>query len=173
MTRAKGRAGRPEWDGVFLSTVEKQLDAKRRLLIPQDFRTSENGAEHAIFVFPSIEADCLEAGGDPLFATYVEMIRSLPFGSEQRSALEWQVLGEQTRLTFDGGGRVTLPESLIQDAGLGETVVIVGLGDRFQIWNREAWVARRAERRQLARAGIAELGALRLAAQLKVEGGGS
>ncbi|WP_370237136.1 division/cell wall cluster transcriptional repressor MraZ, partial [Brevundimonas sp.] len=106
-------------DGVFLSTVEKQLDAKRRLLIPQDFRTSENGAEHAIFVFPSIEADCLEAGGDPLFATYVEMIRSLPFGSEQRSALEWQVLGEQTRLTFDGGGRVTLPESLIQDAGLG------------------------------------------------------
>ncbi|HAJ03902.1 MAG TPA: division/cell wall cluster transcriptional repressor MraZ, partial [Brevundimonas sp.] len=46
---------------MFLSTVEKQLDAKRRLLIPQDFRTSENGAEHAIFVFPSIEADCLEA----------------------------------------------------------------------------------------------------------------
>ena len=155
-------------DGVFLSTVEKQLDAKRRLLIPQDFRTPENGAEHAIFVFPSIEADCLEAGGDPLFATYVAMIRSLPF-----SALEWQVLGEQTRLTFDGGGRVTLPESLIQDAGLGETVVIVGLGDRFQIWNREAWVARRAERRQMARSGVAELGALRLAAQLKVEGGGS
>ena len=80
---------------------------------------------------------------------------------------------EQTRLTFDGGGRVTLPESLIQDAGLGETVVIVGLGDRFQIWNREAWVARRAERRQMARSGVAELGALRLAAQLKVEGGGS
>lgn len=171
MTRAKGRAGRSEWDGVFLSTVEKQLDAKRRLLIPQDFRTSENGAEHAIFVFPSIEADCLEAGGDPLFATYVEMIRSLPFGSEQRSALEWQVLGEQNRLAFDGGGRITLPEALVAEAGLGDSVMIVGLGDRFQIWSKDAWAARRAEQRKVAREGLAELGALRLAAQLKTQGG--
>ena len=81
-------------DGVFLSTVENQLDAKRRLLIPQDFRTSENGAEHAIFVFPSIEADCLEAGGDPLFATYVEMIRSLP-------------------ITLRGAGRASLRQSSV------------------------------------------------------------
>jgi MraZ protein len=29
---------------VFLSTYEKQLDGKRRLLIPQEFRTAENGA---------------------------------------------------------------------------------------------------------------------------------
>jgi MraZ protein len=158
--------------GVFLSTFEKQLDGKRRLLIPQEFRTADNGAEHRIFCFPSIEADCLEAGGDHLFAVYVEMIRALPFGSAQRSALEWQVLGEQNRLAFDGGGRITLPESLVAEAGLVETVMIVGLGDRFQIWSREAWAAWRAEQRRTARTGMAELGALRLAAQLKLEGGG-
>jgi MraZ protein len=156
---------------VFLSTFEKQLDGKRRLLIPQEFRTTENGADARVFCFPSIEADCLEAGGDHLFNLYVEMIRALPFGSEQRSALEWQVLGEQNRLAFDGGGRITLPESLCAEADLGETVMIVGLGDRFQIWNREKWAARRAEQRKLAKAGMAELGALRLAAQLKIEGG--
>ena len=55
---------------MFLSTYEKQLDGKRRLLIPQEFRTAENGAEHGVFCFPSIEADCLEAGGDKLFAEY-------------------------------------------------------------------------------------------------------
>ena len=158
--------------GVFLSTFEKQLDGKRRLLIPQEFRTADNGAEHRIFCFPSIEADCLEAGGDHLFAVYVEMIRALPFGSAQRSALEWQVLGEQNRLAFDGGGRITLPESLVAEAGLGETVMIVGLGDRFQIWSKEAWAGWRAEQRRTARTGMAELGALRLAAQLKLEGGG-
>ena len=157
---------------MFLSTFEKQLDGKRRLLIPQEFRTADNGAEHRVFCFPSIEADCLEAGGDHLFAVYVEMIQSLPFGSAQRSALEWQVLGEQNRLAFDGGGRITLPESLVAEAGLGETVMIVGLGDRFQIWSKEAWAARRAEQRRLAREGLAELGALRLAAQLKTQGGG-
>ncbi len=152
---------------MFLSTFEKQLDGKRRLLIPQEFRTPDNGAEHRV-----IEADCLEAGGDHLFAVYVEMIQSLPFGSAQRSALEWQVLGEQNRLAFDGGGRITLPEALVAEAGLGDSVMIVGLGDRFQIWSKDAWAARRAEQRKVAREGLAELGALRLAAQLKTQGGG-
>jgi MraZ protein len=49
--------------------------------------------------------------------------------------------------------------------------MIVGLGDRFQIWSKEAWAARRAEQRKVAREGLAELGALRLAAQLKTQGG--
>lgn len=158
---------------MFLQTYEKQLDGKRRLLIPQDYRTAENGAESRIFIFPSAEADCLEAGGDHLFNIYVEMIRALPFGSRQRSALEWQVMGEQTRLAFDSGGRIVLPESLCEDAGLGDTVKIVGLIDRFQIWAPEKWAAHRAEMRRQSQAGLMELGELRLAAQLKVEGGAS
>jgi len=56
---------------------------------------------------------------------------------------------------------------------LGDTVVIVGLNDRFQIWSREKWAARRAEQRALAKAGMAQIGALKLAAQMKLAGGGS
>jgi MraZ protein len=85
--------------GVFLSTYEKQLDGKRRLLIPQEFRTADNGAEHGVFCFFALADDCLEAGGDRL----------------------------------------------------GEDVVIVGLGPRFQIWDRARWNARRDARRALAR----------------------
>jgi MraZ protein len=158
---------------VFLSTFEKQLDSKRRIVVPQEFRAAVSGPFDGIFCFPSIEADCLEAGGDRLFAVYAEMIESLPFGSEERSALEWQVMGEQVRLAFDSGGRITLPEALCAEAGLGETVVIVGLNDRFQIWSREKWAARRAEQRALAKAGMAQIGALKLAAQMKLAGGGS
>jgi MraZ protein len=157
---------------LFRQTYEKQLDGKRRLLIPQDYRTADNGAETGIFIFPSIEADCLEAGGDRLFNVYAEIISKLPFGSEERSALEWQVMGEQTRLAFDSGGRITLPESLCEEAGLGDEVVIVGLNDRFQIWSKEKHAARRAQQRALAKAGLAQIGALKLAAQMKLAGGG-
>lgn len=159
--------------GVFLSTYEKQLDAKRRLLIPGDFRTAENGAEHGIFLFPSIEADCLEAGGDQLFAVYNEVIQSLPFGSEERSALEWQVMGEQVRLSFDSGGRITLPDHLCVEAELSDSVVIVGLNDRFQIWARDKWIARRAEQRRLAKQGLAQVAKAKLEAQIKLAGGGA
>lgn len=158
--------------GVFLSTYEKQLDAKRRLLIPGDFRTAENGAEHGVFLFPSIEADCLEAGGEHLFAVYNEMIQSLPFGSAERSALEWQVMGEQVRLSYDSGGRITLPDHLCLEAGLSGDVVIVGLNDRFQIWAKDKWMERRAEQRRLAKEGLAQIGKAKLDAQMKLAGGG-
>lgn len=147
--------------GVFLSTYEKQLDGKRRLLIPQEFRTADNGAEHGVFCFFSFESDCLEAGGDRLMADYVALIEDLPFGDDYRTALEETVFAGQKPLAYDGGGRITLPEGLCQDAGLGDDVVIVGLGSRFQIWDRARWNARKEERRQLARHAVREMGEAR------------
>ena len=143
---------------MFLSTFEKQLDGKRRLLIPQEFRTADNGAEHGVFCFFSVTAGCLEAGGDRLMAEYVDLIESLPFGDDWRTALEETVYAGQKPLAYDGGGRITLPEGLCADAGLGEDVVIVGMGTRFQIWDRARWTARKDERRLLARKAMQERG---------------
>lgn len=155
---------------MFLATYEKQLDGKRRLLIPQEFRTAENGAETGVFCFPSIEADCLEAGGDKLFATYRDVIESLPFGDVYRSALEAAIYGEQKPLAYDSAGRITLPEYLCEEHGLTDTVVLFGVGERFQIWNKARWTAYRAEQRQLARAGRADFGMMRRGAQPNPEG---
>lgn len=158
---------------MFLSTYEKQLDGKRRLLIPNDFRTAENGAETHIFLFPSIEADCLEAGGDRLLAVYAALIEELPFGSPERSGLEWQVMGEQVRLAFDSGGRITLPEGLCAESGLADSVMIVGLNDRFQIWDKAKYAAYRAEQRAKARAGMSLVGDLKMQVRMKQAGDAS
>lgn len=148
---AEGRAERLEFGtSVFLGTYEKQLDGKRRLLIPQEFRTADNGAEHGVFCFLAIGADCLEAGGDKLMAEYVARIEALPFGSAERDALEESFYAAQRPLAYDGGGRITLPESLCEDAGLGDDVVITGMGARFRIWDRARWNERRAGSRALA-----------------------
>ena len=53
--------------GVFLSTFEKQLDSKRRIVVPAEFRAQLSGPFEGVFCFPSIEFDCIEAGGRPLF----------------------------------------------------------------------------------------------------------
>lgn len=50
--------------------------------------------------------------------------------------------------------------------------MIVGLDDRFQIWSKDKWRARRAEQRALAKAGLAQVGALKLQAQMKLAAGG-
>src|ERR1700684_3133703 len=125
--------------GVFLSTFEKQLGAKRPLVVPQEFRAPPAGGFDGVFCFPSIEADCLEGGGQALFQRYQSLIEELPFGDPLRSALEFSVLGGLRQLPFDTAGRIVLPDSLCEEFGLTDWVVVIGLGDRFQIWSREAY----------------------------------
>lgn len=142
---------------MFLSTFEKQLDAKRRIVVPQEFRAFASGPFDGVFCFPSIEADCIEAGGKALFDRYQALIEELPFGDPLRSALETSFLGGANQLSFDTAGRITLPETLCQDFGISDWVAVVGLGDRFQIWEREAFRAHRAAQRLAAREGLIAL----------------
>ncbi len=142
---------------MFLSTFEKQLDAKRRIVVPQDFRAAASGPFDGVFCFPSIEADCIEGGGKALFDLYGGLIDELAFGDPLRSALETTVLGGMNQLSFDTAGRVTLPEALCEQFGLTDWVAVVGLGDRFQIWERDAFRAHRAGQRLTAREGLATL----------------
>jgi MraZ protein len=152
--------------GVFLSTFEKQLDAKRRIVVPQEFRALAAGPFDGVFCFPSIEADCIEGGGKALFDRYVGVIEELEFGDPLRSALETSILGGMAKLSFDTAGRITLPELLCEQFSLTDWVVVVGMGDRFQIWSREAFQAHRAAQRELAREGLANLRAQQRAARL-------
>jgi MraZ protein len=142
---------------MFLSTFEKQLDVKRRIVVPQEFRALAAGPFDGVFCFPSIEADCLEGGGQALFDRYNGVIQELEVGDPLRGALETSILGGMAKLSFDTAGRITLPEALCDAFGLTDWVALVGLGDRFQIWSRDAFQAHRAAQRDAARTGLADL----------------
>ena len=142
---------------MFLSTFEKQLDSKRRIVVPAEFRAAVAGPFGGVFCFPSIEADCIEGGGKPLFDAYQALIQELPLGDPLRLPLETVFFGGMNELSFDTAGRITLPEALCDMFGLTDWVTVVGLGDRFQIWERDAFRAHRAEMIKSARSGLADL----------------
>ncbi len=167
---ASGRKVRARWGErvvVFLSTFEKQLDAKRRIVVPQEFRAAaSSGPFEGIMCFPSFEADCLEGGGQALFNRYEALIEELPFGDPLRTSIEFSVRGGLSRMSFDSAGRITLPETLCEQFNLTDWVVVVGLGERFQIWEREAFRVYREAQRLAARAGLAEHRAQQRAAKV-------
>jgi transcriptional regulator MraZ len=138
---------------VFISTFEKQLDTKRRIVAPVEYRTAVAPFE-GLFCFPSIEADCIEGGGKALFDGYAKLIDEFPFGDPDRTALETSIMGGMAQLSFDTAGRVTIPESLCEMFGLTDWVTLVGLGDRFQIWSREAFAKRIRQQREAAQAAL-------------------
>jgi MraZ protein len=147
---------------VFISTFEKQLDAKRRIVAPQEFRAAVAPFD-GLFCFPSIEADCIEGGGKALFDDYASLIDEFPLGDPTRTALETSVMGGMTQLSFDTAGRITLPESFCQMFGLSDWVTVVGLRNRFQIWSRDAFRARWAQQREAAREALIARANLRAA----------
>jgi MraZ protein len=151
---------------VFISTFEKQLDGKRRIVAPVEFRTAVAPFD-GLYCFPSIEADCIEGGGRALFDAYAALIDEFPLGDPTRTALETSIMGGMVQLSFDTAGRVTLPESFCEQFGLADWVTVVGLRNRFQIWPRDAFRERARQQREIAREGFiahARQGAARPAA---------
>ena len=131
------------------------MDAKRRLVVPVEFRAAVAGPFDGVYCYPSIEADCIEGGGRALFDRHETLISELDVGDPLRYALEFSIRGGMAQLSFDTAGRVTLPENLCEMFGLSDRAVVVGLGDRFQIWAPAAFLAQRAAQLQIAREGLA------------------
>ena len=128
---------------MFLSTFEKQLDAKRRIVVPQEFRAAAApaaGGFDGVFCFPSIEADCLEGGGQALFQRYQALMEELPFGDAAALGAGVHRTGRHApaRLRHRGAHRAAR-KRLCEQFGLTDWVAVVGLGDRFQIWSRDAY----------------------------------
>jgi MraZ protein len=99
-----------------------------------------DGGVDTLYVFPSLDRACLEAAG----AAYLEgrrriLMRMKPF-DPRREALERLYFGEARALSMDAKGRITLPQDLRECAALVQDALLVGMGDRFQIWSpgREA-----------------------------------
>jgi MraZ protein len=138
---------------VFISTFEKQLDAKRRIVAPAEFRAAVAPFD-GLFCFPAIEFDCIEGGGKALFDKYAALIDEFAYGNPVRSALETSIMGGMVQLSFDTAGRITLPESFCEQFGLTDWVTVVGMGERFQIWPRDVFRERARRQREVAREGL-------------------
>ena len=106
---------------MFLSTFEKQLDAKRRLLVPQEFRAAAAGSFDGVFCFPSIEHDCLEGGGQALFDTWRGVIDELAFGVTLKGAVPTGKLAQAVAEWRDAGGTVELDNLRLNWGGVGAT----------------------------------------------------
>ena len=152
--------------GVFLSSYEKQLDVKRRLIVPSDYRVAalatHDGVEpfEGVYCIAAINAACLECGGAAFFATYRDVISEYPKLSPTRAAMERRFYASMHRLGFDTAGRITLPEKLCDQFGLSGDVVIAGLGDSFQIWQPSAYAAHVEAQDRLVEAAFARREAL-------------
>jgi MraZ protein len=137
---------------LFLSTFTNKIDKKGRVSIPAPFRTALAGQEfHGIIAYSSFINPCIEACGYDRIAKLHETIETLDPFSEERDAFATTILGGSSQISFDGEGRVLLPEALIEDAELEGQALFVGKGETFEIWQPKAFEEYAEHARKLAR----------------------
>jgi MraZ protein len=142
---------------MLLGEYEHTLDEKNRLTLPARFREAfgegvvvTRGMDGCLFVFT-------REAWDEFVRVRLEGLN--PFSKEARQMNRFMFAGA-TEAELDRQGRVMLPPALIQHAGLGREVVVAGVRDHVEIWDRAAW------REQLKDVeGSVELVAERLAAR--------
>ncbi|RXF74376.1 division/cell wall cluster transcriptional repressor MraZ [Hansschlegelia zhihuaiae] len=136
----------------YLSTFSNRLDAKGRVSIPASFRAilTRDGFP-GLLVHPSLDLEALDAGGAALLSEIDRLLATLAPYSEERDSLSTALLGMSEALKIDGEGRVVLTDSLKTYAGIGDAVVFVGQGSKFQMWEPERFRAHLAASREKAR----------------------
>lgn len=142
---------------MLLGEYEHTIDDKNRLTLPARFRDSfatgvvlSRGMDGCVTAYPR------EAWQELADRRLVPLD---PLNLEARSVMRY-FYGGAAEGEPDRQGRILLTSNLIEHAGLGREVTIVGLNDHLEIWDRNAW---RAQMAQIE--GSAEHVAERLAAQ--------
>jgi len=125
---------------LFTGDYEHTLDTKNRLSIPARFRqmlSPETVGDKFILVIGNNKKLCLYP--DKYYEQLVSRYPAELIPDEQVIRYEQITFGLARLLELDGTGRVILPERMITRAGLGKEVVIIGVRDHLELWNRDEW----------------------------------
>lgn len=124
---------------IFRGRFEYTIDPKGRVNIPSRFREqlSDTGLETVVitnysgclYAYPTGEWERIEQK----LASKVSSV------NKKKNAFVRFFVGGAVEVTPDKQGRILIPPSLRSYAGLDREIVILGMPNRFEIWDRERW----------------------------------
>ncbi len=124
---------------------ELTIDAKGRLAIPTRYRqelTDSCGGQlvatvdrdHCLLIYPLPEWEIVE-----------RKIVKLPALNARARQLQRLLVGHATEMEMDSSGRILVPPPLRDYAQLDKKVVLLGQGNKFELWDAQRWEDRRQE----------------------------
>ena len=120
---------------MFIGEYHHSVDDKGRLIIPSKFRDElgtkfiiTRGIENCLFVY-SMES----------WEKIVNKLETLPFTKKDARAFIRFFLSGASEAEFDKQGRINITSPLISYANITTECVVIGTGDRLEIWSEESW----------------------------------
>ena len=143
---------------MFLSTYENKLDKKGRVSVPASYRSYlSNLGYNGIVCYPSFNNYSIEAWPQDRIEKISNAIDALNPFEEKKDYFATSILSESINLQFDSEGRISLTSKLLKHAKIKNSMLFVGQGKTFQIWEPATFEKFRANARKKAninRAGL-------------------
>jgi len=143
---------------MFLSTFENKLDKKGRVSVPASFRSYlSNLGYNGVICYPSFNNPSIEACSQDRIEKISSTIDSLNPFEERRDFFATSILSESVYLQFDTEGRISISVNLLKHANIKNSMLFVGQGQTFQIWEPaifEKFKVQARKKANLNRAGL-------------------
>ena len=120
---------------MFMGEYSQTIDTKGRLIIPSKFR-EELGET---FVVTKGLDGCLFVFSDEEWKAFEIKLKSLPLTNKNARQFARFFVAGATPCELDKQGRILLPATLREFAGLEKDVVLTGMLNRIEIWSKEKW----------------------------------
>ena len=141
---------------MLLGEFQHNLDTKGRMAIPAKFRDKltagaiiTRGIDDCLFVFANPEWEILAA-----------KLIALPLAQANSRAFVRLMLAGATDVEVDNQGRILVPDYLRKYAGLKKEVVVAGLYNRIELWDKATWAAYKTKTESSSEAIAEQLGEL-------------
>ena len=128
---------------VYYNSLYKHgVDGKRRVQIPAKWRPTQPDVEFTLIVWPkSAHGTCLRVLPPEQMSKLMADINAMSNDDPNKAVLKQFIGRESAQVALDEAGRICLPEEMAKAAGIKKAAVLVGLLDRFEIWNPGRYAA--------------------------------
>jgi MraZ protein len=128
---------------MFRGATKITLDDKGRMVIPNRYREQITELAQGKLIVTVDKDQCLLIYPLPEWEQIERKLMSLPSLNATARRLQRLMVGHATDLPLDGHGRVLLPPELREFAKLGRHGMLIGQGNRFELWDEARWSERR------------------------------
>jgi MraZ protein len=143
---------------LLTGTYERTLDEKLRLAMPKTLREALQG-EKQLLLTPGTDGS-LSLYSQISFADLTAQLASRSPSGQDVRAFSRLLYSQSHSVEIDSQGRMRIPGELARLANLEGEVILLGVGDRVELWNKSRWEAYLAEQQprydQLAEAALSE-----------------
>lgn len=133
---------------MFTGISSHSIDSKGRIVLPSRFR-QELGKT---FFIAKGFFDCVQVLSHEEFEKLRTNIKALP--AQQALALQYAIIATAIEVTPNTQGRVPVPQSLREIAGLSKDAIVVGMDNRVEIWDKDRFDKMQENNRETAMAAL-------------------